>query len=377
MAKKQKKPPMMQTQGVQFQPFFLPGHCRSLFSTGDPIYARESPGKPFSFYELACGIARQHKERGEPIDEDTRQWIEVPDWNDERERQEIQEFLRPNDDGMGPARLAVRVQVNCSQAAAHALGSMAAECLRQLQVAADLTCESKLTSLYASVAVEELARVIAVACSELNELARKHPEIFHRFTRKGYWKWPVMKSTYPEFGDNEDELLKKLQLAKDLPLRLDPRAQWARSIKDDAGRFAWSLLWYVWRARSENNRWGFDFGDVGKMVDELPPLNKRSAPKWWGVAKTALLYTYPNPEQVDELKGIVTAPSKRRSPGRIKQAIFDILEKRFLSYAKKCPSTPRSRTKARKCACGNPAIAPSAAGWVCKRCRDMEAGNNI
>src|SRR5947209_1784010 len=80
--KKKNFKPTLQPQGVPFQPFFLPGHCRNPFSTSDPIYTRESPSKPVSLFELACGIARQHKERGEPIAEATRQWIEVPDWND-------------------------------------------------------------------------------------------------------------------------------------------------------------------------------------------------------------------------------------------------------------------------------------------------------
>ena len=203
MAKKREAKATIRPQGDLFQPFFLPGHRRGFFKTDGPIYMRENFGTPLSPYDLACKIARRRKESGQAIDEHIRQWTEVPFWNDERENQEIQGFLRPNDDGYGPARFALRVQLNGSRAAASALGLMAAECLRQLQTVADLTCENKLPKAHASIAAEELARVVALACGELNELARKHPEIFHRFTRNGYWKWPVMKSTYREFGDNK------------------------------------------------------------------------------------------------------------------------------------------------------------------------------
>lgn len=172
----------------------------------------------------------------------------------------------------------------------------------------------------------------------MNELARKHPRIFHCFSRKGFWKWPVMKSTYPEFGDDEDALFAGLQLGKDLPLRLDRKAQWARWVKDDAGKIAWHLLWYVWRARSENNRLGFDYGDFSKMADELPPLDKSSAPKWWKVAKAALLHSYPKPLDVTELAALVKGRQKRRYPSRLEEALFFKLEKRFLSFARKSPA---------------------------------------
>jgi hypothetical protein len=324
-------------------PFLLPGHSLHRFKlessesvgrVGQATIVRDIPGKSFSHIELAWNIARKCKNTGRPIDELTRRWIEVPDWTEERESREIQNFLRPNDDPMGPRRLAIRVHLNGSQKAAHALGAMARECLDQLQVVADSIREEELTSAHASIAAEELASVIGSACFKMNELARKYPRIFHRFSRKGYWKWPVMKSTYPEFGDDAEALLSGLQLGADLPLRLDRRAQWARWTEDDTSKFAWHLLWYVWGARSENNVWGVDYGVFGKMADALPPLDKDSAPNWWGVAKEALLYSYPKPFQVPELAALVKGRKERRYPSRLEEAIFSKLEKRFLSLAR-------------------------------------------
>jgi hypothetical protein len=330
-------------------PFLLPGHRLNWFGVesacavgkvGKASIVKVLPGKSLSDIELAWRSARRSKEAGRPIDEFTRRWIEVPEWTDEQELHEIRNFLRPNNDPMGPRRLSIRVHLNGSQSAAQALGAMARECLEQLQAVADTIQEEELTSAHASMAAEELASVIGNACSKMNELARKHPRIFHRFSRKGHWKWPVMKSTYPEFGDDENALLKGLQLGADLPLRLDPRAQWARWIGDESGKIAWQLLWYVWRTRSENNAWGFDFGIFSKMADALPPLDKRSAPKWWKVAKEALLYSYPKPLEVPELAALVKGRKMRRYPSRLQEAILSKLEKRFLSLARRPLTSP-------------------------------------
>lgn len=324
--------------------FLLPGHRRLqglepaiqvVGKIGGSTIVRDGPGKSISIYELSCKIAREEKEAGRPIDEDTRRWVEVPDWTDEREKEEIQNFLRPNDDPWGVDRLAWRVLLNGSQAAAQALGTMAERCLNQLQFVANATSEDELTSAHASIASHQLAKVIGRACSEMNELALKHPRIFQRFSRKSFLKWPVMKSTYPEFGDDEAPLLAGLQLGKDLPVRLDHKAQWARWIKDDVGMIAWQLLQYVWRARSENNRLRIDYGNFGKMADALAPFDKYSAPEWWKVAKAVLLYSYPKPLEVVELAALVKGRKERRYPSRLEEAIFSKLENRFRSFAKK------------------------------------------
>jgi len=330
-------------QGIA-NPFMLPGHRRSrpfegkasqiVAKVGRLTIVRDNPGKGISLFELAEQIAKDCKDDGRPIRDDTRKWLEIPEWTHERERREIQKFLRPGDDPFGAQRLSCRVLLCGSPAAAQALGTMAEECLGQLQVVANSIRGCELTSAHASIAAEQLARVITRACSELNVLARKYPRIFHRFTHKNYWKWPVMKSTYPEFGDDEDALLAGLQLGKDLPLRLDRKAQWARQINDDVGKIAWGLLWYLWGARGENNQWGFDYGHFEKMANALPPLDKISAPRWWNVAKAALLYTYPKPLEVTELAALVNGRRQRRYPSRLEEAMFSKLERRFLSLAR-------------------------------------------
>jgi hypothetical protein len=330
----------VQSRSGRFQLFLLPGHRRQLFKGqgaevsrwGDVVIVREKQGVAISLFQLSEDIARDCRETGKPIDEETRQWIEVPEWTTERERKEIHSFLRPHEDPFQAARLGCRVELCGSIGAAMALGSMAEECLRHLQHAADDASNSDLTSAHASIALEQLVRVLASACAELNDLARKRPRLFHRFSRK-LWKWPVMKSTYPGFGDDEPALFAGLQLGQDLPLRLDRKAQWAKAINDDAGRIAWQLLWYVWLARSENNRIGFNYGPFSAKADALPALDKKSASLWWKVAKEALLLCYPKPLEVSELTALVTK-RKDRFPSRRAEAILAKLESRFLSLAK-------------------------------------------
>jgi hypothetical protein len=339
--------PAVQPKGVSEHPFLLPGHRLHRFKiessqyessfivgkVGQATILRDKPAKGLSDYELARRIGQESKETGQPVNELTRRWLEVPTWTKERENQEIRNFLRPNNDPSGARRLATRVRVNGSTEAALALGVMAGECLGQLQAVADSIREDGFSGDHASIAAEELARVIGDACGKMNELARTHPRVFQRCSRK-LWKWPIMKSTYPDFGDDEDALLAGLQLGRELPLRLDHKAQWARWITDDAGRFAWGLLWYVWSARSENNAWGADYGRFSKMADELEPLDKKSARKWWKVAKAALLHTYPEPLKVAELAALVKGRRERRYPSRLEEAILNKLERRFLSLAR-------------------------------------------
>lgn len=257
---------------------------------------------------------------------------EIHNWTDERERKEIERFLRPNGDPCTPERLFVRVRRG-SSSAAFALAAMAEDCLNQLHSAAEQTSGFRGTDGCAQIAAYELSRVVVKACSKMNQLAKRHPRIFHRMSR---WclQWPVMKSTYAEFGDDEPALLRGLWLGHDKPHRLDASAQWARWINDDVGRFAHSLLMYVWSARSENNRIGFDYGHFTKLADALRPLDKHSAPKWWKVAEAALIYTYPNPLHVPELAALVAGRKKRRYPSVLAQAIFAKLKARFISFAK-------------------------------------------
>jgi uncharacterized Zn-finger protein len=320
-----------------------------------------------SFYEAAQLHAKQQREDGHPIDENTRKWIEVPEWTREQEKDEIQKFQRPDNDPNAASRLGLRVRLCGSPAAALALEHMAEHCLGELQAVAETIREGEINAAQASIAAEQLARVIGTACCQMNKLALKHPQIFIPFTRSEYWMWPVMKSTYPAFGDDEKTLLTNLEIGTKLPLRLDPKAQWARTIDDGAGRIAWQLLMYVYSARSENGPWAKSFGEFNILADKLPARpNKQSAGEWWAVALAALLTSYPEPENVEEFKRLVTAPSKRSTPGRIKQAILDVLKARFVSFVR---TSRLARTPVHHCDCGNPAIKRVAGNsWICERC---------
>ena len=129
--------------------------------------------------------------------------------------------------------------------------------------------------------------------------------------------------------DEEKTLFAKLKIGEESMIELD--AATAKWKWDDAGKIANELLFFIQQARTDQL---FDFGHVGKTAKKLQDFNDESGPAWWDLAKSTLLESYPEPEKVDELNRLVIAKSKRRSPGRIRQAIFDILKARFLSFAK-------------------------------------------
>jgi hypothetical protein len=97
----------------------------------------------------------------------------------------------------------------------------------------------------------------------------------------------------------------------------------------------------LWFAQSERREANVEWGRLGKTIDELPQFTTDAAEKWWTVAREVFLYSYPKPQDVPELAGLVKAKSKRRSPGRIKQAILQMIHDRFVSFA---PPAPAYRT---------------------------------
>jgi hypothetical protein len=64
-------------------------------------------------------------------------------------------------------------------------------------------------------------------------------------------------------------------------------------------------------------------------------FTKETAAEWWRVAKSALLADYPRPEADATLQQLVTAKSKRKSPGRMRSRILKVLKQRFESLAPK------------------------------------------
>jgi len=174
-----------------------------------------------------------------------------------------------------------------------------------------------------------LAEFFREACSRLSRLCKEQPKLFQRAARQS-WRWPVMMSTHPRLCDDYKAIFKALQLGKDIPLELDKYAKWKW---DDAADIAFALLCYLWQSRSENRRTQMDYGKFGEAVDCLPKFTDDSANEWWRVARVVFLFTYPKPETVPELAKLVKPLTRRRSPGRMKQAILELLKARFISFA--------------------------------------------
>ena len=119
-----------------------------------------------------------------------------------------------------------------------------------------------------------------------------------------------MKARHPRNGD-PDSILGRIELGADTPIFSDKHSKWK---PDFAAQVAADLIgWIVDHHEPE------------------PPLTKETAEEWWTVAKAALLRSYPRPEEVRELKAIVTAASRKLSPGRARESILTTIHARFLA----------------------------------------------
>jgi hypothetical protein len=178
-----------------------------------------------------------------------------------------------------------------------------------------------------------LAGLASAATFRLTKICETKPELVRELARVRP-AWPVIKWKRERLSAKEEKMFTDIQLGADFLLELD--AQSAKWKMDDAGEIARSLLGYIYRARksANSNDSLFNYGVFGKLVKKLHDFDDESAKDWWIFAKEILLFSYPQPHSIEELNRLVTAKSKRKSPGRIKQAILDKLESRFLSFAR-------------------------------------------
>jgi hypothetical protein len=180
-----------------------------------------------------------------------------------------------------------------------------------------------------------LASLAQLATHELEHLGRDRPELLRTLARNAH-AWPVMKSKRKALSDEEKELFSKIELGADSILELDPAtAKWKMDV---AGRIAYGLLLCVEHARYPVNPtiWNEHRNcKVATIAKSLKPFSDNTAPAWWDAAELALFDSYPRAtlHNVPELNALVTSKSKRKSPGRIRQAILETLQSRFLSFA--------------------------------------------
>lgn len=176
----------------------------------------------------------------------------------------------------------------------------------------------------------ELARLALMATAQLARVSEKYPNFLSPLAR-GAMAWPVLKMRKDRLTKKEKRTFDAIGLGQNAFIELDPatsKYKW-----DDACRIAYLLLDYLHRARNSGKLSTFSYGSLGKAAKKLRAFNNESRAEWWELAKKTLLLSYPEPEKVEEFNRLVNGTSKRKSPGRIRQAIFDILKARVFSLS--------------------------------------------
>jgi hypothetical protein len=180
-------------------------------------------------------------------------------------------------------------------------------------------------------AAMELARIASEATERLTEVGMAHPELLRPLASVRHG-WPVIKIKRERLSRGEENLFTKIGLGIEALIELDPTtSKWKW---DDATRIAFSLIRHIDRIRKKPHSPDWDYGKLGDAIKRLRPFTDATLLDWWDAARAILLASYPEPQQVAELSALVTSPSKRKSPGRIRAAILELLKDRVRSFAR-------------------------------------------
>ncbi len=210
-------------------------------------------------------------------------------------------------------------------------------------------------------ALWHFAQITANACRALDQMTA-HDRKAMRPIARTMLTWPMPRSRYKR-NCSPDAWLDEMRLGQDLPIAQGAQAKWKPC--GWATRYALELYGHLERIRQDREI----TIDRKPPRQWLPPFTRKTAVLWWNVARQFLLASYPNPERVSELNRLVTAPTKRKSPGRIRAEILALLKTRFLSIA----HDPHAAAHALHfCECSNPATHKSGPDWICDRCRALE-----
>lgn len=291
-------------------PFAIPGH--------EWIRPDFWPGLPPERIVRRQGNAVLVRYDGKPVFPSPSETpAEIARWKPERVSEEIDRFFRGDRDAT--ANLVQRAQDDQNVT-------------RWLELKIDNLLERLFLLAEAgnATAATAIAKILRKYVGRLSALAESKPDLLQSTARRS-WRWPVMKSRHPYLNDNHERLLKRLQLGEDTPLEIHESARW---IMDAAGEIAFALLLHLDTAHAQKQRDVFDYGRIGRAMSELPPFSADCDDGWWTIAEVVFLAAYPQPEDIPELAALIKAPSKRRSPGRIKAAILRLLKERFLAFAK-------------------------------------------
>ncbi len=171
---------------------------------------------------------------------------------------------------------------------------------------------------------------VCASVEGLSQITRANPKVLAPLAR-GRIRWPMMRSTHP-LNCDPDRFLDDIQLAADVPLQTDKFSKWK---PDFAAQYAINLYEHINALRADDSDvWIIQNRKRKHFKDLLPKFTKDTAETWWGIAEKFLLHSYPRPEKVAEFVKIVTAPTKKKSPGRMKQSILEKIKARFFALAK-------------------------------------------
>jgi hypothetical protein len=135
-------------------------------------------------------------------------------------------------------------------------------------------------------------------------------------------------SALAQAGNKEASVALKLlqQHASQSPVYWKTDAKWKM---DALGLVSLQLLLWIWQAQHKPER----YGGFGIAALTLAPFSRQTAHRWWRLARDTLLHFYRHPEQVPQLRNLVTAQSCRDSDVTARTHIIRKLRERFLSFA--------------------------------------------
>ena len=163
-----------------------------------------------------------------------------------------------------------------------------------------------------------LASLLVQACEALSQFAQENPAMLRPIARKTI-RWPLMRSL-SRFNSDPDKTLREIELGAECsPVHCGEASKWK---PDFAATCAVDLLAYL----HEN-------------FVLRPPIHRGTADKWWRLAKSILLRSYPHPETVPEFLEI-GIPKSRTSPGRKREHILSTIRARFIALTPRLTEAP-------------------------------------
>lgn len=222
------------------------------------------------------------------------------------------------------------------------------QALFQKAFAAGLALQRAIADLEKAAGARGMAEIQAAAWAQIhytlwssvasmNRHATKHQRLFEFASRACYW--PVVQSPGLGFLDAEQaDILKILRVGSAVPISV-VNTKWHPH--DGIGKLAMDLWHRVYNRRLFEHPLDADDPVADhqaakrfrKQAAALPPFSEKSLEQWWTLAKGVLERRWNDPGQQEDLTKLVTAESKRKSPGRAKEHLFRTVRERFESMA--------------------------------------------